>query len=157
MKQEDASITEEPLYLITNSNEIISRGQKLADGLAKIMGSWHFIIIQSIILAIWILINSTNNKPYDPYPFILLNLMLSFQAAYAAPVIMMSQNRQAAKDRAMAEEDYVINIKAEEENREIMDHLEKQDEKMIAMLKRAEEQHIMIMERLNRHPGFILD
>ena len=78
------------------------------------MGSWTFIIIQSVLLAIWIILNVTAFiKQWDPYPFILLNLALSFQAAYAAPVIMMSQNRQAALDRADAATDYQINAKAE--------------------------------------------
>ena len=75
------------------------------------MGSWPFIIVQSIILAIWISLNVIGYmNHWDPYPFILLNLALSFQAAYAAPIIMMSQNRQAAKDRLMAEQDYEINL-----------------------------------------------
>ena len=78
------------------------------------MGSWSFIIIQSVLLAIWIALNVTAFvRQWDPYPFILLNLVLSFQAAYAAPVIMMSQNRQAALDRADAATDYQINAKAE--------------------------------------------
>jgi uncharacterized membrane protein len=90
-------------------------GQRVADGVAATMGSWRFIIIQSIILAIWIVLNAVELivRPWDPYPFILLNLMLSFQAAYAAPIIMMSQNRQAAKDRLEAELDLKTNLKAE--------------------------------------------
>ena len=78
------------------------------------MGSWRFIIIQSIILLIWIILNITAYvQQWDPYPFILLNLALSFQAAYAAPFIMMSQNRQQDIDRKAAEHDYQVNIKAE--------------------------------------------
>ena len=89
-------------------------GEQLADRVAATMGSWSFIIIQSIILTIWIILNVTAYvEQWDPYPFILLNLALSFQAAYAAPVIMMSQNRQAAIDRAAAEADYGVNAKAE--------------------------------------------
>jgi uncharacterized membrane protein len=77
------------------------------------MGSWPFIIIQTAILAVWIVLNVTAYvQQWDPYPFILLNLALSFQAAYAAPFIMMSQNRQAAIDRAAATTDYKINAKA---------------------------------------------
>jgi len=91
-----------------------SMGDKIADKVAATMGSWPFIIIQSIILLIWILLNVTAYvEQWDPYPFILLNLALSFQAAYAAPFIMMSQNRQAAIDRAAAQTDYSINAKAE--------------------------------------------
>jgi uncharacterized membrane protein len=89
-------------------------GQRVADTVASTMGSWNFIIIQSAILIIWIVLNITAYvRNWDPYPFILLNLALSFQAAYAAPFIMMSQNRQQEIDRKAAENDYKINIKAE--------------------------------------------
>jgi uncharacterized membrane protein len=91
-----------------------SMGDKVADKVAATMGSWPFIIIQTVILLIWIVLNVTAYvEQWDPYPFILLNLALSFQAAYAAPFIMMSQNRQAAIDRAAAQTDYSINAKAE--------------------------------------------
>jgi len=91
-----------------------STGDRIADWVAATMGSWRFIIIQSVILVIWILLNVTAYvEHWDPYPFILLNLALSFQAAYAAPFIMMSQNRQASIDRAAANSDYEINAKAE--------------------------------------------
>jgi CRP/FNR family transcriptional regulator, cyclic AMP receptor protein len=101
-----------------NVNEVdeerLTLGQRIADLVADTMGSWRFIIVQSSLLAIWIMLNVTAwlNR-WDPYPFILLNLMLSFQAAYAAPFIMMSQNRQAAKDRIAAEIDHQVNEKAE--------------------------------------------
>lgn len=92
----------------------ISTGAKVADAVAATMGSWPFIIGQSILLALWIALNVTAYvRSWDPYPFILLNLALSFQAAYAAPFIMMSQNRQAAIDRVAAEHDYDTNTKAE--------------------------------------------
>src|SRR5437879_13612962 len=78
------------------------------------MGSWSFIIVQSVILIVWITANLVGAiRGWDPYPFILLNLALSFQAAYAAPFIMMSQNRQQDIDRRAAENDYKINVKAE--------------------------------------------
>ena len=103
-----------------NVNEIeeeqMTLGQRVADKVADTIGSWRFIITQSIILTIWIILNVTAwIKRWDPYPFILLNLMLSFQAAYAGPVIMMSQNRQSAKDRIAAEIDHQVNTKAEYE------------------------------------------
>jgi uncharacterized membrane protein len=92
----------------------LTLGQKIADMVAATMGSWNFIIIQTAILALWIALNITAYvQRWDPYPFILLNLALSFQAAYAAPFIMMSQNRQQDIDRKQAENDYKINIKAE--------------------------------------------
>jgi uncharacterized membrane protein len=102
--------------------------------------------VQSIILAFWITLNVVAYiNHWDPYPFILLNLALSFQAAYAAPIIMMSQNRQAAKDRLMAEQDYEVNCKAEDELKSIMTHLEQQDEVMLDVLRRMEGQHQVIL------------
>jgi uncharacterized membrane protein len=92
----------------------LTPGQRIADAVAAMMGSWKFIIIQSVILLVWIVLNITAYvEKWDPYPFILLNLALSFQAAYAAPFIMMSQNRQQDIDRQAAEHDYQVNIKAE--------------------------------------------
>jgi uncharacterized membrane protein len=92
----------------------LTLGQKIADKVAATMGSWTFIIIQSTILIVWIVLNVTAFvQKWDPYPFILLNLALSFQAAYAAPFIMMSQNRQQDIDRKQAENDRQVNIKAE--------------------------------------------
>jgi uncharacterized membrane protein len=94
--------------------EQLTPGQKIADQVAATMGSWPFIIIQTTILFVWIVLNVTAYvREWDPYPFILLNLALSFQAAYAAPFIMMSQNRQQDIDRKEAENDYRINVKAE--------------------------------------------
>lgn len=92
----------------------LTPGQRIADAVATIMGSWSFIIVQSAILLVWITANLIGViSGWDPYPFILLNLALSFQAAYAAPVIMMNQNRQQDIDRKAAENDYRINVKAE--------------------------------------------
>jgi uncharacterized membrane protein len=91
-----------------------TRGQRLADGVAATIGSWRFIALQSTAIVIWIAGNVLSGKSaWDPYPFILLNLLLSFQAAYTAPAIMMSQNRQSELDRRHAETDYEINVKAE--------------------------------------------
>lgn len=89
-------------------------GQRIADMVAGAVGSWRFIIIQSVLLGAWIVGNAvTGRDAWDPFPFILLNLLLSFQAAYTAPVIMMSQNRQAEIDREHAETDFNVNVKAE--------------------------------------------
>ena len=103
-------------------------GQRLSDKIASFGGSWSFIIIFFCILVLWISINSLiwAFRPFDPYPFILLNLFLSCLAAIQAPIIMMSQNRQEAKDRLRASHDYQINLKAELEIRQIhqkLDHL----------------------------------
>jgi uncharacterized membrane protein len=89
-------------------------GARVADTVARVVGSWRFIIIQSVLLVIWMALNLVAwIQAWDPYPFILLNLVLSFQAAYTAPIIMMSQNRQAEVDRQAAQHDYDINTKAE--------------------------------------------
>lgn len=90
-----------------------SWGQRAADTVAEVVGSWRFIAIQSALLAAWIIFNAASADRVDPYPFILLNLLLSFQAAYTAPIIMMSQNRQAEIDRKRNIEDFDINRKAE--------------------------------------------
>lgn len=93
-------------------------GEQLADTVAGRVGSWPFIVVQSTLLLAWIVANAflirdwIGGNPFDPYPFILLNLVLSFQAAYTGPVVMMSQNRQAAKDRDEAEHDYEVNREA---------------------------------------------
>jgi len=100
-------------------------GQKIADRFAGMMGSWRFIIIQSAILAVWVLWNCIAHVfHWDEYPFIFLNLALSFQAAYAAPIIMMSQNRSSDKDRLSAEIDHQVNIKAEVKTGLIMARLD---------------------------------
>ncbi len=103
-------------------------GDRLADKIASYGGSWKFIITFATILTIWIILNSVVLllRPFDPFPFILLNLVLSCLAAIQAPVIMMSQNRQEAKDRIRSEHDYQINLKAELEIRNLhqkIDHL----------------------------------
>ena len=140
---------------IINVNKVVDErqtvGQRVADGVAATMGSWRFIIIQSCILVAWLILNSVAwINHWDSYPFILLNLALSFEAAYAAPIIMMSQNRQAAKDRIMAESDYHCNTKGEEETRNIMEHLDHQDIVLLQLVKRIEEQHTEIKEHLVR-------
>jgi len=103
-------VTREPLEAMIPR----SLGARFADGVAATVGSWRFIIIQSILLVIWIILNAIAwQYRWDPYPFILLNLALSFQAAYTAPIIMMSQNRQTEIDRQSQKNDYEINQKAE--------------------------------------------
>jgi uncharacterized membrane protein len=104
--------------------EISTVGQKLADSVATGMGSWRFIIIQTIIVAIWMGLNVLGFvQHWDPYPFILLNLLFSTQAAYAAPIIMMAQNRQSDRDRAQAQADYQTNLDAKLEIEALQKHL----------------------------------
>ncbi len=91
-------------------------GQRISDHLADVVGSWGFILGFLAMIVLWIGVNTfllVSRKPWDPYPYILLNLMLSLLAGIQAPVIMMSQNRQEAKDRIRAEHDYEVNLKAE--------------------------------------------
>jgi uncharacterized membrane protein len=116
----------------------LSRGQRIADAVAATMGSWKFIIVQSTLLAAWVTLNVTAwHEHWDPYPFILLNLALSFQAAYAAPFIMMSQNRQQEIDRISAENDHQVNLKAELEIELVHGKLNALREKEVMYLTKA--------------------
>jgi len=125
------SLKQHELLASTLHDEFVSKptvGEALADRIATFGGSWTFILAFGFVLAAWILVNTIAlaAKPFDPYPFILLNLILSCLAAVQAPVIMMSQNRQEAKDRLRSEHDYRINLKAELEIRHLhekVDHL----------------------------------
>ena len=117
---------------VKNANEVVEEqitlGQRAADWIAAKVGSWEFIIGQSTLLVIWAVLNVTAwIQHWDPYPFILMNLVLSLQAAYTAPMIMMSQNRKADRDRVEAHIDYEINLKAETEIKIILDNLEAQN------------------------------
>jgi uncharacterized membrane protein len=142
MKEEKGEITElerdvvkklvEYETISTNINQDfqarLTFGEKLSDKIASFGGSWKFITLFTLILLLWVAVNSyfLLTRPFDPYPFILLNLVLSCLAAIQAPVIMMSQNRQEARDRKRAEEDYKINLKSELELRQLhqkVDHL----------------------------------
>ena len=120
------------------TGERLTLGQRVADIVAASMGSWRFIIIQSAVLLVWIVLNITAYvNRWDPYPFILLNLALSFQAAYAAPFIMMSQNRQQDIDRKKAENDYNINVKAELEIEALHAKIDELREKEVLSLTNA--------------------
>ena len=141
---------------VRNVNEVAAEkltvGQKVADMVAAGMGSWRFIIIQATFLALWIIVNSLTwlIKPFDAQPFILLNLLLSFQAGFAAPFIMISQNRQSEKDRLTAQNDFETDSKGELEIRHIMDHLDHQDDLILQIVKRLENQHNVMMGHLTR-------
>lgn len=132
------------------ADEQLSMGDRISDKVASTVGSWPFIITQSIVLAIWIILNIAGFVyRWDPYPFILLNLALSFQAAYAAPFVMMSQNRQATKDRLTAENDYKTDCKGEEEIRHILEHLDHQDNIIFKLNQVMEQQHIEMLRILH--------
>lgn len=124
-----------------------SFGERLADRVANFIGSWQFIIIQSGILVVWLLLNSLALAlQWDPYPFILMNLVLSTEAAFSAPIIMMSQNRQAEKDRLVAHNDYLLNQKSELEIRAVLEHLVAQDQALDLL-------HKMLLELQSRSDG----
>ena len=126
--------------------ETLTYGQRIADSVANGMGSWRFIIGQTIFVLIWMTMNIIGFvQHWDPYPFILLNLIFSTQAAYAAPIIMMAQNRQSQRDRLHAEEDYRCNVEAKKEIEALQLQLnkietEKLDE-IMKMLKEMKKSH----------------
>lgn len=128
-------------------------GQRLADRVAAFGGSWTFIIAFCVVLLGWVALNSVVlagfQDSFDPYPYIFLNLILSMLAAIQAPVIMMSQNRQAAKDRLMAGHDYEVNLKAELEIMRLHEKLDQmREEHLVRLLGRQEEQIRLIEELL---------
>ncbi len=117
---------------IKNLNEVFEErltfGQRASDSVARIVGSWRFIILQTLLLIAWVVLNAVAwFSHWDPYPFILMNLFLSMQAAFTAPIIMMSQNRQAARDRLEAHMDFEIDKKAEAGVQAILEHLAAQN------------------------------
>jgi len=104
----------------------LSFGERLSDTITKVMGSWHFIIWQTVIVMLWMTLNIIGLvRHWDVYPFVLLNLIFSTQSAYAAPIIMMSQNRQNQRDREQALHDYQVNVAAKEEIEDIQRQLSK--------------------------------
>lgn len=149
------------LHITQNLNTVfedrLSFGERLSDRVSSFGGSWPFIIIFGLVLLTWIGVNSwllARDKVFDPYPYIFLNLLLSMLAAIQAPVIMMSQNRQAAKDRLAAAHDYEINLKAE---LEIMSLHEKMDDlrqqQLTRLLDYQEEQIRLLIGLKNPEPS----
>jgi uncharacterized membrane protein len=137
---EKADITQK---LEDEDNQTTTFGQRVADRMALFGGSWRFLISFLMLLVIWIGFNGffLSSKAFDPYPFILLNLILSCIAALQAPVIMMSQNRQEEKDRERARKDYLINLKSEIEIRNLhekLDHLIKNQQQELLELQRVQ-------------------
>lgn len=125
-------------------------GQRLADRVAATIGSWRFIILQSSAIAVWMTGNVLAGQgAWDPYPFILLNLLLSFQAAYTAPAIMMSQNRQSEQDRLHAENDYEVNVKAELEIELLHEKVDLLKERELLALTEAVQSLTLQVERLS--------
>lgn len=119
-------------------HEHLSLGDKVSDFVSNLVGSWRFKIVQSIIITIWVGFNVWGYfyAKWDPYPFILLNLFLSFQAAYTAPIIMMSQNRMEDKDRKRAIKDYETDIRAEHEIQKLRAEVEELNKKIDRLLRK---------------------
>ena len=134
-------------------DERATLGQRLADRVALFGGSWTFIGLFTIVMVCWMAINEEQRRPFDPYPFILLNLVLSCLAALQAPIIMMSQNRQAQRDRLDARADYDVNVKAEMEIMAIhakLDLLREQEwNQLIAEVARQADALALIQKRLD--------
>ncbi len=126
----------------------INLGDRVADRVATFGGSWRFISIAVAAISVWMLVNAALRKPFDPYPYILLNLVLSCLAALQAPIIMMSQNRQAAHDRDDAKHDYEVNLKAEMEIVALHAKLDDIREQKWAELMKAQEQQIALLIEL---------
>jgi uncharacterized membrane protein len=126
-----------------------SFGDRVADRVASFGGSWSFIGLAMAAITVWMLINAVEHKPFDPYPYILLNLVLSCIAALQAPIIMMSQNRQAARDRTDAAHDYEVNAKAELEIVALHAKLDEiRDLKWVELMKAQEEQLALLRQLL---------
>lgn len=125
-------------------------GQRVADQVAKFGGSWTFIGIFLLFMLIWMSINASLHRPFDPYPYILLNLILSCLAALQAPVIMMSQNRQNAKDRVMASNDYEVNLRTEMDLAKLHARFDELREQQWVQLVEMQRQQIELLERLLR-------
>src|SRR5881396_3286729 len=124
-------------------------GERLSDQIASFGGSWRFIILFGVVLVLWIILNAALllNRGFDPYPFILLNLLLSCLAAMQAPVIMMSQNRQAARDRNDAKLDYEVNVRAETEIARLHEKIDERDIEMRELLE-INRRQLALIERL---------
>lgn len=136
--------------LLNPPKEILTKGQSISDKVARFGGSWAFIISFFIILAIWIIFNVTvpKGEEFDPYPFILMNLILSSVAALQAPIIMMSQNRKEEKDRKRSENDYLINLKAELEVRSLNQKLDLLLQEQIKVLFDSQAKQMEILKRI---------
>ena len=145
--KEEKSILENLLHPPT---EVLTRGQTISDKVANFGGSWKFIIIFGIVLFVWILFNTIapHQDDFDPYPFILMNLVLSTIAALQAPIIMMSQNRKEEKDRKRSENDYLINLKAELEVRSLHQKIDLLLEEQIKVLFDTQAKQIELLKSI---------
>ncbi len=134
-----------------DAETVMTFGERASDKVASFGGSWTFILMFCAILVLWMMLNVSAIlfKPFDPFPFILLNLLLSCVAAFQAPIIMMSQRRQEAKDRLRAENDYMVNLKAELEIRQLHEKLDHQIMHQWARLNELQQVQIDMLEERN--------
>lgn len=132
--------------------ELLTKGQKISDKVARFGGSWAFILSFFAILFVWILFNTLTpiKDSFDPYPFILMNLILSCIAALQAPIIMMSQNRQEEKDRKRSENDYLVNLKSELEIRAMNQKLDLLQNEQIKMLAQSSAKQLELLKDLEK-------
>ncbi|HMU14730.1 MAG: DUF1003 domain-containing protein [Bacteroidetes bacterium] len=147
------AMAEEKLIIESLRNppgDILTRGQRISDRVARFGGSWSFIISFLVVLLAWILFNTmaVAGNEFDPYPFILMNLILSCIAALQAPIIMMSQNRQEEKDRQRAENDYLINLKAELEVRSLHQKMDMLLQEEIRVLFEAQQKQLAMLQAI---------
>jgi len=144
------TLTEDPNRKL---QEVSTLGQRVSDAVARIGGSWTFIALFVLFLLAWIALNNvlSGGRAFDPYPFIFLNLLLSMIAALQAPIIMMSQNRQATTDRKMAAHDYEVNLKAEIEIMALHEKMDALRTEQLAALLLKQEQQIDLLTRLIAH------
>ena len=131
--------------------EVLTRGQKISDKVARFGGSWRFIILFGIVLTAWVIFNAiaVGYFKFDPYPFILMNLILSCIAALQAPIIMMSQNREEEKDRMRSENDYLINLKAEMQIRSLNQKIDVLLEEQIKTLFETQEKQFKLLKEID--------
>lgn len=148
--QEQESIVDN---LLNPPQEVLTRGQKISDKVARFGGSWSFIISFLLLLVVWILFNvlAVQKDRFDPYPFILMNLILSCIAALQAPIIMMSQNRQEEKDRKRSENDFLVNMKAEMEIRGLHQKMDLLVQEQIATLYKTQEEQMKLLAEIRNH------
>lgn len=152
------AIEEEKLIvdnLINEPKEVLTKGQSISDKVAAFGGSWKFIISFSIVLSVWIAYNtlSPGKARFDPYPFILMNLVLSAIAALQAPIIMMSQNRKEERDRKRGENDYMVNLKAELEVRSLHQKVDLLLEEQIKILFESQAEQLALLRSIENKIG----
>jgi uncharacterized membrane protein len=129
-------------------HEAATVGERIADRAAALIGSWRFILVQTILVMIWVGLNiGAWSAKWDPYPFILLNLMFSVQAAYTGPILLLASNREAARDRALAQRD--------DEELSVIYQLQHEQMQILSLLKDAQDHHTEILEVLRRRQGTI--